>query len=59
MHNQEYVLENETHKILFQTAMRPDLVTVNKMKRTGRMLDFAVPDDHWVKLKESKKETST
>ena len=24
-----------------------------KKKRTGRIVDFAVPADHWVKLKES------
>ena len=63
MQNLESVLENETHKILWDleiqmdhliSAWRPDLMIVNK-KRTSRLVDFAVPADHWVKLKESKK----
>ena len=39
MHNPEFVLENETHKI----------------QKKGRIVDFAVPTDHRVRLKESKK----
>ena len=67
MHNPESILENETHKILWdfeiQTdnlmlARRPDLVIVNKKekkkeKKTFRIVDFAVPTEHRVKLKES------
>ena len=37
------------------SARRPDLIIVNKKKRTYRIVDFAVPDDHRVKLKESEK----
>ena len=59
MHNPESVLENKT-----QTPLRlsdtngsplsnrwPDLVT-KKRKRTYRIIGFAVPADHWKKLKE-------
>ena len=64
MHKPESVLENETHKILWdfeiQTdhlipARRPDLVLINKKKRTCHIVDFAVPADHRVKLKEIEK----
>ena len=62
MHNKESVLDNETHKLLcylkIQTdhlisARRPDLVIINKEKRTFRIVEFAFPADHRVKLKES------
>ena len=61
MHKPESVLENETHKILWDfeiqtdhliTARRPDLVLINKKKRTCHFVDFAVPADHRVRLKE-------
>ena len=64
VHKQESALENETHKILwdFETqtdhltpARRPDLVIVNKKKRTCRMIDCAVPVDQRVKIKENEK----
>ena len=60
MHNTTSVLENETYKLLkdfeIQTdhlisARRPDLIIINKKVRTCRILDFAVPADHWVKPK--------
>ena len=63
MHNPESVLEYETHKLLWDFEIQmdylistswPDLVIVNK-KRTWQIVDFAVPADHRVKLKESKK----
>ena len=68
--NPESVLENETLKLLrdleiqmnhLVSTKRPDLVIVNKKKkkekkkRTCRIVDFAVPDDHRVKLEESEK----
>ena len=65
MHNPESVLENETHKLLwdFKTqtdhpilARQPDLVIINKEKRTCQIVNFGFPDDHRVKLKESKKD---
>ena len=37
------------------SAKRPDLIIINKKKRTYRIVDFAVQADHRVKLKESEK----
>ena len=67
MYNPEYFMEKETHKLLWDfdieteyliPARRPDLVIVNKKKkreRTYRTVDFAVPEDHRVKITESEK----
>ena len=65
MHNPESVLENETHKLLWDfeiqadhqiSARRPDLIIINnKKKRNCRIVDFDVPADHRVKLKECEK----
>ena len=65
MHNSESVLENETHKVLWdfeiqtdhlRSARRPDIVIVNnKKKRACQSVNFAVPADHRVKLKENEK----
>ena len=66
MHKSESVLENETYKILrdFEiqtnyliTAKRPDLVIISKKKRkkTCRIVDFAVPVDDRMKIKENEK----
>ena len=64
MHNSEHFLENETHKHLsgFEiktdlliSARRPDFIIINNQKRTYRIVDFAVPAGHRVKLKESEK----
>ena len=64
MHNSESILENEMHKFLWDfkiqtdlliSAKRPDLIIINQKKRTCRIVDFAVPANHRVKLKESKK----
>ena len=58
------VLENETHELLWnfeiQTnhlilARQPDLIIINKKERTRRIVDFAVPVDHRVKLNECEK----
>ena len=55
------VQENETHKLPWDfeiqtdhliSARRPDLVIVNKKKRTNRIVDFAVPE---LKIKENEK----
>ena len=60
----ESVLENGTQKILWDfdiqtdqrtTARRPDLVLINKKKRTYHLVNFVVPADHRVKIKESEK----
>ena len=62
--SQENVLENEDYKILqdfsIQTdhvieARRPDLVVIDKMKRTRKIIDFAVPGDSRIKEKEKEK----
>ena len=37
------------------SVRRPDLVRINKRMRTYRIKEFAVPADHGVKLKKSKK----
>ena len=64
MHNPAPVLENPTHKLLWhfkiQTdhlipATRPDLIIINKKKRTYKIVDFAIPADHRIKLKEYEK----
>ena len=64
MHNPASVLENDTHKLLWdfdtQTdhlilARRPDLIIINKKRRTCKILDVAVPAYHRIKLKESEK----
>ena len=64
MHNPAPVLENDSHKLLWdfniQTdhlipARRPDLIIINKRKRICKNVDFAVPADHWINLKESAK----
>ena len=64
MQNTAPVFENETHKLLWNSeiqmehlisARRPDLIIINKTKRTCRIVDFAVSADHRVNLKESEK----
>ena len=67
MHNPAPVLENATHKLLWdfniQTdhqiqARRPDLIIISKKKKKKRIcniVDLAVPADHRIKLKECEK----
>ena len=67
MHNLAAVLENDTHKLLWDfdihtdhliSARRPDLIIINnkkKKKRICKIVDFAVPADHRIKLKECEK----
>ena len=64
MHNPALVLENDSHKLLWdfdiQTdhlipARRPDLIIINKKKRNCKTVDFAVPADYRINLKESEK----
>ena len=64
MHNPAPVLENDSHKLLWdfniQTdhlipARRQDLIIINKKKRTCKIVDFAVPADHRIKQKECEK----
>ena len=70
IHNPTSVLENETQKLLWNfdiqtdhviSARRPDLIIINKKKkkkkkeRTCKIVNFAVPANHRVILKESEK----
>ena len=64
MHNPEPVIENDTHKLRWDfdiqtehliSARKPDLIIINKKKRTCKIVDFAVPADHRIKLKECEK----
>ena len=61
MHNLHSILENHAHKLLCDfdiqidhliSARRPDLIIINKKERICRFVDFALPVDHRVKLKE-------
>ena len=59
MHNQVPVQEDDTHKLLWDnhliSARRPDLIIINIKKRTCKIVDFAVPADHRIKLKKYEK----
>ena len=64
MHNPAPVLENDSHKLLWdfniQTdhlilARRQDLIIINKRKKICKIVDFAIPADHRINLKESEK----
>ena len=61
MHNPAPVLENDTCDFDIQTdhlisSRRPDLIIINKKrKKICRIVDFAVPADHRIKLKECEK----
>ena len=65
MHNPVAVLENDTHKLLWNfdthkdhliSARRTELIIINNKKlRICKIVDFAVPADHRIKLKESEK----
>ena len=55
MHNPAALLENDTCKLLLDlhvqtdhliSARRPDLIIINKKKRTCKIVDFAIPTDH-------------
>ena len=58
------VQENDTHKLLWDfniqmdhliRARRPDLIIINNKKRICKIVDFAVPADHRINLKECAK----
>ena len=67
MHNPAPILENNTHKLLWDydihtdhliSVRRPDFIIINynnKKKRTCKIVVFAVPADHRIKLKECEK----
>ena len=61
MHNPALVLENDIHKLLWDfnihtdhliSARRPDLIIINKKKRICKIVDFTIPAEHRIKLKE-------
>ena len=65
MHNPAPVLENDLHKLLWDfnihtdhliPARRRDIIIINnKKKRICKVVDFAVPGDYRINLKESEK----
>ena len=65
MHNPTRVLENDIWDFDIQTdhlisARRPDLIIINKKKKKKekkicKIVDFAVPADHRIRLKEFEK----
>ena len=66
MNNPALVLENDTHKLLWDfdmktdhliSAKRLDFIIINKKKKKKicKIVHFAVPADHRIKLKECKK----
>ena len=69
MHNPAPILEDDRHKLLWDfdintdhliSPRRPDLMTINnnnnkKKKKICKIVDFAVPADHRIKLKECEK----
>ena len=64
MHNPAPVLENNTLKLLWAFDIHtdhlilvrgPDLIIINKKKKTCQIVDFAVPAGHRIKLKEYEK----
>ena len=65
MHNPVPLLENNTHKLLWDfdiqtdhliSARRPDLIVIKKKKKENcKIVDLAVPVDRRIKLKESEK----
>ena len=65
MHNPAPVPENNTHKLQWNfdiqtdhriSARRPYLIIINnKKKKTCKIVDFAFPVDHRIKLKECEK----
>ena len=64
MFNPESALKNKPHKLLWYfeiqtdyliSARRPDLIIINKKRRTCRIVDFTITANHRVKLKEREK----
>ena len=64
MHNPAPVLEDYTHKLLWDfdiqtdhiiSVRRPDHIIINNKKKICKIVDFAVPAGHRIKLKECEK----
>ena len=58
MQNLAPVLENDTHKLLWDIDIQTDhLISARRIikKRTCKIVNFTVPADHRIKLKENEK----
>ena len=61
MHNLAPVQENDTHKLQWDfniqtiSVRKSDLIIINTKKRICKIVDFAVPTNHRIKLKECEK----
>ena len=59
LHNAAPVLENDTQKLLWDFDTHTDhlisAIIINRKKRICKIVDFAVPADHRIKLKECEK----
>ena len=64
MYNPASVLENDTHKLLWDLdipmdhlilARKPDLIIISKKMRIWKIVNFAVPADHRIKPEECEK----
>ena len=51
--NNNTISKNNNNNLI--SPRRPDLIIINKKERTCRIVDFAVREDHGVKLKEYEK----
>ena len=67
MHNPAAVIENDAHKLLWDfeiqtdhliSTRRPDLISIKKnlKEENFKIVDFAIPADHRINLKECKKQ---
>ena len=68
MHNPASVLENGTHILLWDfdiktdhliSARRPELIIINKIMKICNSVDFDVPADYRIKVKECEKRIRT
>ena len=61
MHNSEFILENETHKIFKNFDIQVDhlISDSQRKKRTRKLVDFDFQGDHWIKLKKAKRGMNT
>ena len=53
--NNKLLWDFDIHTDHLISARRTDLIIINKKKRTCKIVDFAVPADHRIKLKECEK----
>ena len=57
MHNLTSALKNDIQTYHLISSRQPDIIIIiiSKKKGTCKIVDFAIPADHWVNLKESEK----